>query len=408
MDAHIETRLFFPSELGKRCVPGRESRCGKRPCGERILGSWAHFVCNGVFEGRKWWSDGGVPGVQGSRSTRYCLDPWAYLEISASGRVRPCCNYHDLADLTSGDPAASSVRDSESFILLRESLLHGDLSHKCRACHIRSALSPEQFQVLIRTALCRPMGDIVKAGPLRSVRIDINERCNLRCIYCASSQPGYSGVEMSEEVFTRCEKFISLQKGRMTIMLNGHGETTFHPRWVEYFDRLTRLGHRMALVSNFAKRFDNAELDALARLDSIEVSLDSANEGLMKRIRRHVSVSTITRNIEAVRAYAARLGIREPKISFSTGIYHPVIWELEAFADFAAALKVRSITFWNLREYKSLEEAPIEVTSLNRLEASRKLDATAVLQRLREKLSAIGIAFVFFGDFQDESGTSFL
>lgn len=374
----------------------------------RISSSWAHFACNGVFEGRKWWSDSRVPRFQGSGSSRYCLDPWAYLEISASGRVRPCCNYHDLEDLTSGDPAASSVRDAESFVRLRESLLHGDLSHRCRTCHIRSALPPEQLQAVIRTALHRPIGDIAKAGPLRSVRVDINERCNLRCIYCASSQPGYSGVEMSEEVFTCCERFISVQEGRITIVLNGHGETTFHPRWVEYFDRLARFGHRMALVSNFAKRYDNAELDALARFDLIEVSLDSANEDLMRRIRRHVSVSTITRNIEAVRTQAARLGIREPKISFSTGIYHPVVWELEEFADFAAALKARSVTFWNLRQYKPPEGASIEVTSLNRLEASRKIKAKAVLRRLREKLSASGIPFVFFGDFHDESGTPLL
>ena len=60
--------------------------------------------------------------------TRDCLDPWRYLEISADGDLRPCCNFQPLARLDDG----GSARENDAFQALRQSLLSGELQPACQ------------------------------------------------------------------------------------------------------------------------------------------------------------------------------------------------------------------------------------------------------------------------------------
>ena len=369
---------------------------------------WTHFVWHGAAEKRKWWS-----GAQPSHeigSTRLCLDPWTYAEVSATGGVRPCCNYQNLENLSETDADAVAARDRQSFRQLRAELLEGRLSDTCQRCHIRERTQTGNQRLITQVALARaPDADgLLRSGPLSEIRIDLNERCNLRCVYCAVSQPQYSGKEMSEQLFAKCEQVIAGQKGPLKIALNGHGETTYHSRWVEYAERLLRYGHAITITTNLAKRYDDRELAALARFSVIQISLDSANESLMREVRRHVALRNIVRNIQAIRDKAQELKGPQPAIGFSTGVYDPSVWELEQFVDFLIANEAQFVTFWNLVEYPPLPEPAFKVQALDRLSPEKKREAKALIERVRQRLHRHEIGYQFAGDFRDADGFSYI
>jgi sulfatase maturation enzyme AslB (radical SAM superfamily) len=367
---------------------------------------WSHFVRHGLAERRRWWA---LDSSNPHRGTRFCSDPWIYTEISPSGGVRPCCKFEPLEKLDESTREAATVRDRPSFTALRSELLSGKLSPTCERCHIRERAEPEKLRFVVKTVHGTASdADPLASGQLAEIRIDLNERCNLRCVYCAVSQPGYAGVEMTDAVFAKCEELVAAQKGPLRISLNGHGETTYHSRWVEYCERLLRYGHEIHITTNLAKAYSDRELRALAFLNVIQISLDSANERLMKNIRRRVSVRNVVRNIEDVRAMAEELKLPAPAITFSAGIYDPTVWELDAFVDFLAANQARGVTFWNLQEYPAPPGLDTEAHALDHLPPARKQEAKAVIARNRERLEALGIAYAFAGDFCDAEGFSYV
>ena len=176
--------------------------------------------------------------------TRDCLDPWNNLEISARGEVRPCCNFDSIGRFDSDGRDIRGLRNTGAFRALRESLLSGNLQSPCQRCHIRSTVPVVTLKQRVEAAVRDlPSPDPLDPLPIAHVRIDINEKCNLRCDYCAVSSPSYAGVEMEDELFERIVPLLANEPGAI-VHVNGHGETTFHPKWVAWCRRIVEAGHR--------------------------------------------------------------------------------------------------------------------------------------------------------------------
>lgn len=213
--------------------------------------------------------------------------------------------------------------------------------------------------------------DLLEPGPIRQVRLDLSSRCNLRCVYCAVSHPDYAGADMSETVASRATDLI----GRLAthhplgpVDLNGHGETTYRKGWTDAAFALIDKGVKVRLTSNFAKAFSDVELEALACMEHIAISIDTADRQLLQAVRRRVDVRQILLNIIQVRATAIKLDRAAPKFTFSSGLYDKSAVEWEAFARFAIACGVDLVEVWNLKPYEGLDVAPEEgVTSLDDL-----------------------------------------
>lgn len=339
---------------------------------------YTHFVKHGISEHRR----SGFITTQGAKGeyTRACLDPWNTLEISANGQLRPCCISPPLLN----QDIATIDRDTAEFRDLREELLTGKLRSMCANCHIRSKVPIAQFQLSVELKAKQFSTQPLAPLPLRSLRLDINEQCNLRCTYCAVSQPNYQGKSMAPETFEAAVKLIS-GNPNLRVDLNGHGETSFHPKWLEYVTKLNPLKVYCTILSNFAKIFTPEEIDAFARMQEIQISIDSTDEAMLKAIRRKVSFTTIRLNVASIRQRAQVLG-RQPMWSISCGVYDQNIHELDKLASFAILEKFNHVTFWNLVEYPQLEGGvscrPIATLSPDeRMSAVRVI--TAVVGRLR-------------------------
>lgn len=180
-------------------------------------------------------------------------------------------------------------------------------------------------------------------GPLKQVRLDLTTRCNLRCVYCAVSHPDYNGADMSAtDVKNIIELINSLaQHNQLLVDVNGHGETTYRAGWAEVCFTLAEHAVQTQLTSNFAKRFDEDELQCLACMSRIAVSIDTADVTLLQQIRRHVDLRQIVTNITLVKAAALKLHRPALEFWFLCGLYGKNISDWEEFARFVVVSGVR-------------------------------------------------------------------
>lgn len=349
----------------------------------RMASGYVHYCNYGRLEGRR---GAFLPNVN-NRFTRHCLDPWINFEVSAKGEVRPCC-------ISTGMGALDTIekeRRAPAFRKLRQSLLAGDLPSMCQRCHIRSMTAVENMELLVKSLFPPGHSDLLCPGELSELRVDINEQCNLRCIYCAVSQPGYQGIPMSETTLQKILESLPKQVNKLQINLNGHGETTYHPSWVQFAQRIQELGAVTTILSNFAKPFDDEEVDVFARMRVIQISLDTLDENLLRDIRRKVSLGTILRNIHKIRIQAFKRGLN-PLWSISCGIYDKNISGLEDIAVFAIREGFKSITFWNLVEYPIISE---DVVMARPLSSLPKHELERAIMKISEVLALLKEHHVF-------------
>lgn len=200
--------------------------------------------------------------------------------------------------------------------------------------------------------------DWLRPGPIRRLRFDLSSRCNLRCVYCAVSHPNYQGADMSDANTKRVFRLIVelARHNRLDpVDLNGHGETTFREGWTEICFALVERGIRVRLTSNFAKAFDENELDALACLDSISISIDTAERKLLQSVRRRVDLRQIVINMALVKAAALKLHRAPPIFGFLCGLYDKNTLDWESFARFVVASGLTYIHIWSLTVHPGLD-----------------------------------------------------
>ncbi|MBK9304535.1 MAG: radical SAM protein [bacterium] len=317
-----------------------------------VRDGYHHYLLMGRFEGRR----GGGLDREPAATTKLCFDPWENAEFTLDGALKPCCIF--LHGVEMGDGCGmEAVRDAPLFRDLRHRLLTGDLGPECARCHIRPTVPAQKF---VEALYPRLPGSkhLLDCGKLDRVRVDVTQKCNLRCVYCALSVEGApAGAHMEEPVLDRVSRFILEHPGISDAGINGHGETTHHPHWREFCEGLLEGGAPLSIITNLGRVYDEAEITTLSRFRVIQVSIDMADEELLRRIRRKVELGRILTNMALIRARALQDGRRLPVFSFSCGLYDKSIVRLEEFAALAVAMSVHIVTFWDLMKYPDLPGA---------------------------------------------------
>ncbi|HUN42885.1 MAG TPA: hypothetical protein VMU81_21540 [Acetobacteraceae bacterium] len=76
---------------------------------------------------------------------------------------------------------------------------------------------------------------------------------------------------------------------------------------------LIECGVSVRMTSNFAREFTKTELEVLACMQSIAISIDTSDRGLLRAVRRHVDLRQIATNIALVKAMALKLHRADPQ-----------------------------------------------------------------------------------------------
>jgi sulfatase maturation enzyme AslB (radical SAM superfamily) len=202
--------------------------------------------------------------------------------------------------------------------------------------------------------------DLLGMGAIERVMLDLTTRCNLRCVYCAVSLPNYRGIDMEADVVDKALSAIAELARHQTVKvcINGHGETTMLPHWVDVCDRLLQYDVELEIITNLSKSYSPRELAALAKIRHVIVSIDTVDRELLRKIRRHVDADRIVANISRIRSVAIAGGLPAPFFHFSTGLFDASVANLRELAAMAIALGIGSIQFWDLLEYERDAQAP--------------------------------------------------
>lgn len=133
------------------------------------------------------------------------------------------------------------------------------------------------------------------------VTVDYSTKCNLRCTYCATGSSTYVETDMSERVIDDIASFCRQLEVR-DVWLSASGETTMTPGWEESLGVFLddRGFFRPHINSNFARPFTKKDLDALNRFGDVQISLDSSEPELTKKLRT-ADLRTIVFNIVRLR-----------------------------------------------------------------------------------------------------------
>ena len=122
--------------------------------------------------------------------------------------------------------------------------------------------------------------------------IEFTSRCNLRCVFCYASQPGYKGIDLDVETIEDTIESLKTRNVKV-VTVSGHGETTLYKNWHCYCSNMLDAGMTLHIISNFAKELSHEELKTLLRFKSIEISCDTSNPVLFKELRRGADLKTI-------------------------------------------------------------------------------------------------------------------
>lgn len=346
------------------------------------------------------------------KTTRNCLDPWEYIEFRPGRTISPCCAQHAFCEPIRTD--LYQFRNNEAFRMLRQSLLEGELGLKCRTCSHREMVTVDAFRERLKSAHPELSDPLAPAERIQMVRIDMTERCNLRCTYCVASQPDYRGIvvdkrdgveggrQMDEKELDRIIREIRRYPYPIAeIAVNGHGETTCYPGWHQVCNRLLEDGHRLTITSNFAKALDRNEISTLSRFKAITISIDTAEPELLKAIRRKVDLGIILSNLFRIRARALADGQTMPRIAFHAGIYDRNLPTLIDFAWFSVACRVDSVIFWKMAKYPDIPNAQ-NVYPLYCMNRDAFIESHSIISEICRILSENGVEVVLPSDFEED------
>ncbi|MHA1372115.1 MAG: radical SAM protein, partial [Promethearchaeota archaeon] len=142
-----------------------------------------------------------------------------------------------------------------------------------------------------------------KLGKPKKLVIEFSHNCNLACIMC-----GYGGGPIIPEkfmnyaIFNKILDHLELFNELTEIRLNGRGESTIHPKFMQMFSDLETAFPRMNYSIFTNLMFGNDEiLELFSRYDiDVYVSLDSMEIKLLKKIRRGIRPDLVFKRIKHV------------------------------------------------------------------------------------------------------------
>jgi len=180
-----------------------------------------------------------------------------------------------------------------------------------------------------------------------------------------------------------------------TVQLSGIGEFTFRKDWQATLRRFLERGLRVSLICNFAKPFKLDELALLLELSHLMISIDTVDAGLLKDVRKAVSLTIIAGNLSLLRTVAHQRGASLPYIKLNAVLYWDNLLGIEDMAHFAIEHRVHEMQFERMFDMgvSMGGPKPIDVA-----DTDRATTALVQIARAASLLREAGIVASFHGD----------
>jgi hypothetical protein len=299
--------------------------------------------------------------------TKSCIAPWQMLEVAVDGGIRPCSGPvgGDFGNIGSALSDPARFRDtfmSEAHKQLRNQLLTGNLQDACVTCRAvpKQQMTTEMlrqqvaFYLRIKGRNINENTDLSSEFAFDSCNIGVTDKCNFSCIYCFIHSNDRTGGEIKRYAETSQESFLKLisllvANGLNELNICGSGELTVYPSWKELCTRLfDNYPHLyINLVSNFGKKFSDAELDVLMRFNRITISCDTIDPELYSWLRHGGRVDILLDNINRLKTKSRNTSGHKPLLSLNVTESNVIIDKLVDLAKYAVDNEI-GLQFSNL------------------------------------------------------------
>lgn len=209
--------------------------------------------------------------------------------------------------------------------------------------------------------------ELLRVDRSNNILIEYTTNCNLRCSYCAVSQPNWPGRDLDPKFAEFITKAVINRKPKY-VVIHGHGETTIIDGWEKYAEQLFKAGIGVNICSNLAKTYSDEEITTLSKLNHLTVSIDTIDPALFRKLRRGGDVRQVLFNLFKI-ITEAKNHDRPLDISWSIVCSDKTVWGLHELVKHGIQMGVRAFTFCNLGvlptpegalETKHVSELPVE------------------------------------------------
>lgn len=181
--------------------------------------------------------------------------------------------------------------------------------------------------------------------------------------------------------------------------------------WWRGVRRLLDMGISLSCTTNSATPLSPDEVATFGRFKYIELSIDTHDIDLLKKVRKKVDARTIVHNFHLIRAYCLRHGVPTPEIVWTGVLTRHIVETLPDFVTFAAFNGVKTVNFNEVSIYEGAPEKGLNIIDLDGAEFERAADlveetvalagrfgikmSIAELVRIRTKREALRIGAPF-------------
>lgn len=234
----------------------------------------------------------------------------------------------------------------------------------------------------------------------QKAKIELSNRCNLRCIYCRDDQPPI--VDMPDQMFAALLDDFQ-ERGVTSIEISGEGELLVCKGWREKCLEMLERGFRLSAITNLSKPIFERDIEILLRFENLMVSFDTAVPEDHERVRRWGKFAVLEDNVAKLRAARKHQDTEAVRLVAACVVCDYNACDLELYAQFCVTHSFDHVLFRAIDTDKnpdmvlrSVSELPPEKLVLARdayVKASQHMEearlTATVMPRLLEQLGLV-------------------
>jgi len=219
-----------------------------------------------------------------------------------------------------------------------------------------------------------------------NMQLELTNFCNLKCAYCCSffrnSNYLHDIADKYKQVDTNAALSLAEEAaafGCRYVSFIGYGEPTVHPEWLRITRKFQDVGMQTSIITNLAKHYTDQEIDALARMHILWISIDTAEAATFASLRCGHSLERFVATLRRIIQHTKAVGTM-PKIIANAVMCELTVFSIDKLYDLLSDCGVDILTLFPLGRVSDSE--PLKTSEGTRIRSLEELDSKEASEAL--------------------------